>query len=174
MATVQVRCIVNDVDAAIEFYTKELGFALEMHPAPAFAMLSRGDLRLVLSAPNPGPGGGSSDARRDHASARRLASRTREGPCLGRTAPPGTKCRTPWPSCKVISFSTPGGCKLQQPAQNLPVQAAKPGVSGQRKGTSQSLVSAGRLGRRRSDFQSPDGQNEMTLGLAGPSLDAAR
>jgi catechol 2,3-dioxygenase-like lactoylglutathione lyase family enzyme len=58
MATVQVRYIVNDVDAAIEFYTKQLGFKLEMHPAPPFAMLSRGELRLVLSAPNPMGGGG--------------------------------------------------------------------------------------------------------------------
>jgi catechol 2,3-dioxygenase-like lactoylglutathione lyase family enzyme len=58
MPTVQVRYIVHDVDAAIEFYTGLLGFKLEMHPAPAFAMLSRGDLRLVLSAPNPMPGGG--------------------------------------------------------------------------------------------------------------------
>lgn len=58
MATVQVRYIVDDVDAAIEFYTKRLGFELEMHPAPAFAMLSRGDLRLLLSAPNPAAGGG--------------------------------------------------------------------------------------------------------------------
>jgi len=49
MASVQVRYIVNDVDAAIEFYTKHLGFKLEMHPAPAFAMLSLGALRLVLS-----------------------------------------------------------------------------------------------------------------------------
>ncbi len=55
---VQVRYIVMDVDTAIEFYTKQLGFHLEMHPAPAFAMLSRGDLRLVLSAPNPRGGGG--------------------------------------------------------------------------------------------------------------------
>jgi len=60
MATVQVRYIVRDVDAAIEFYCKHLGFQEVMHPAPAFAMLSRGDLRLVLSAPNPGPGGGQS------------------------------------------------------------------------------------------------------------------
>jgi catechol 2,3-dioxygenase-like lactoylglutathione lyase family enzyme len=60
VATVQVRYIVYDVDAAIEFYTKELGFDLVMHPAPAFAMLSRGDLRLVLSAPNPAAGGGRS------------------------------------------------------------------------------------------------------------------
>jgi catechol 2,3-dioxygenase-like lactoylglutathione lyase family enzyme len=58
MATVQVRYIVEDVDAAIRFYTTQLGFTLEMHPAPPFAMLSRGELRLVLSAPNPMGGGG--------------------------------------------------------------------------------------------------------------------
>ena len=55
MATVSVRYIVNDVDTAIAFYTQYLGFTEVMHPAPAFAMLSRGDLRLVLSAPG-GPG----------------------------------------------------------------------------------------------------------------------
>jgi catechol 2,3-dioxygenase-like lactoylglutathione lyase family enzyme len=58
MASVSVRYIVNDVDAAIEFYCGRLGFHEEMHPAPAFAMLSRGPLRLVLSAPGGGPGGG--------------------------------------------------------------------------------------------------------------------
>lgn len=58
MATVQVRYIVDDVDAAIAFYCKHLGFREVMHPAPAFAMLSRGDLRLVLSKPGGGPGGG--------------------------------------------------------------------------------------------------------------------
>ena len=58
MTTVSVRYIVNDVDAAIAFYRHQLGFAEVMHPAPAFAMLSRGDLRLVLSAPGGGPGGG--------------------------------------------------------------------------------------------------------------------
>jgi len=58
MTTVQVRYIVIDVDAAIEFYTQQLGFELVMHPAPPFAMLSRGDLRLVLSQPNPAGGGG--------------------------------------------------------------------------------------------------------------------
>lgn len=58
MATVQVRYIVNDVDAAIAFYCNHLGFREIMHPARAFAMLSRGDLRLVLSSPNPAPGGG--------------------------------------------------------------------------------------------------------------------
>lgn len=58
MATVSVRYIVHDVDAAIDFYCRHLGFREQMHPAPAFAMLSRGDLRLVLSAPGGGPGGG--------------------------------------------------------------------------------------------------------------------
>jgi catechol 2,3-dioxygenase-like lactoylglutathione lyase family enzyme len=60
MAAVQVRYIVNNVQAAIDFYTTHLGFRLEMHPAPAFAMLSRGDLRLVLSVSNPAAGGGQS------------------------------------------------------------------------------------------------------------------
>lgn len=58
MPTVQVRYIVNDVDQAIAFYCGFLGFHEDMHPAPAFAMLSRGDLRLVLSRPGGGPGGG--------------------------------------------------------------------------------------------------------------------
>ena len=57
MATVSVRYIVHDVDAAIAFYCQHLGFREEMHPAPTFAMLSRGDLRLLLSAPS-GLGGG--------------------------------------------------------------------------------------------------------------------
>ena len=58
MGTVTVRYIVDDVDAAIDFYCERLGFHEDMHPAPTFAMLSRGDLRLVLTAPGGGPGGG--------------------------------------------------------------------------------------------------------------------
>lgn len=58
MATVSVRYIVDDVDEAIAFYTQLLGFELVMHPAEAFAMLTCGDLRLVLSRPGGGPGGG--------------------------------------------------------------------------------------------------------------------
>jgi catechol 2,3-dioxygenase-like lactoylglutathione lyase family enzyme len=58
MATVSVRYIVGDVDTAIAFYTGQLGFHEEMHPAPTFAMLSRGDLRLLLSAPSGAGGGG--------------------------------------------------------------------------------------------------------------------
>jgi catechol 2,3-dioxygenase-like lactoylglutathione lyase family enzyme len=72
MATVSVRYIVDDVDAAIEFYRQQLGFREDMHPVPSFAILSRGDLRLVLSAPGGGPGGGQAMPRRDGASGRRV------------------------------------------------------------------------------------------------------
>jgi catechol 2,3-dioxygenase-like lactoylglutathione lyase family enzyme len=58
MSTVSVRYIVNDVDAAIAFYRQHLGFREIMHPAPTFAMLSRDDLRLLLSAPSRQGGGG--------------------------------------------------------------------------------------------------------------------
>src|SRR4051812_698033 len=58
MATVSVRYIVDDVDAAIAFYCGQLGFREVMRPAPAFAMLELGDLRLNLSAPGGGGGGG--------------------------------------------------------------------------------------------------------------------
>jgi catechol 2,3-dioxygenase-like lactoylglutathione lyase family enzyme len=57
MATVSVRYIVDDLEAAIDFYCTRLGFQLEMRPAPTFAMLLRGDLRLLLSVPS-GVGGG--------------------------------------------------------------------------------------------------------------------
>jgi catechol 2,3-dioxygenase-like lactoylglutathione lyase family enzyme len=61
MSTVSVRYIVDDVDEAMTFYCRHLGFEEQMHPDPAFAMLTRGDLRLVLVSPI-GPdhrGGGS-------------------------------------------------------------------------------------------------------------------
>ena len=65
MGTVGVRYIVDNVDAAIAFYTKYLGFNVEMNPAPGFAMLSRGDLRLMLNAPGAGGAGQSMpDGRR--------------------------------------------------------------------------------------------------------------
>jgi len=60
MAVVSVRYIVDDLDASIAFYTRHLGFAVEMRPAPTFAMLSRGDLRLLLSVPSGAGGGGQS------------------------------------------------------------------------------------------------------------------
>ena len=66
---VNVRYMVDDVQAAIDFYTKHLGFELRTSAAPAFADVTRGNLRLLLSGPassagrpmpdgaTPGPGG---------------------------------------------------------------------------------------------------------------------
>jgi catechol 2,3-dioxygenase-like lactoylglutathione lyase family enzyme len=51
-----VRYIVDDVEAAIAFYSGRLGFEVEMHPGPGFAALRRDDLRLLLNTPQ-GPGG---------------------------------------------------------------------------------------------------------------------
>jgi catechol 2,3-dioxygenase-like lactoylglutathione lyase family enzyme len=53
-----VRYIVNDVDAAIGFYTKHLRFSVSDQSGSHFALLARGNLQLVLSPPK-GPGGGS-------------------------------------------------------------------------------------------------------------------
>jgi catechol 2,3-dioxygenase-like lactoylglutathione lyase family enzyme len=60
MDKASVRYIVDDVDAAIAFYVGNLGFSVVMHPAPAFAMLDRGAMRLLLSMPNAEGGGGQS------------------------------------------------------------------------------------------------------------------
>jgi catechol 2,3-dioxygenase-like lactoylglutathione lyase family enzyme len=60
MTSVSVRYIVDDVDAAIAFYCQRLDFHEDMHPAPTFAMLSRGPLCLLLSAPSAIGGGGQS------------------------------------------------------------------------------------------------------------------
>jgi catechol 2,3-dioxygenase-like lactoylglutathione lyase family enzyme len=63
MATVNVRYIVDDVDATIAFYGERLGFEVDMNPAPGFAILSRGDLRLMVNAP--GGGGGAAQPMPD-------------------------------------------------------------------------------------------------------------
>jgi catechol 2,3-dioxygenase-like lactoylglutathione lyase family enzyme len=55
--------MVDDVDAAIAFYTQHLGFDVAMHPGPGLAMVSRGALRLLLSAP--GGSGGAAQAMPD-------------------------------------------------------------------------------------------------------------
>ena len=54
---VSVRYITDDVDAAVAFYVERLGFNVEMRPGPGFAMLSRGDLRLLLNEPGAGGAG---------------------------------------------------------------------------------------------------------------------
>lgn len=56
MSSVPVRYIVDDVDTAVAFYTTHLDFTLERRPASGFAVLARGELELLLSAPA-GPGG---------------------------------------------------------------------------------------------------------------------
>jgi len=55
MAT--IRYIARDVGAAARFYTDHLGFNLDFQPGPGFAMLSRGDLRLLLNSPGAGGAG---------------------------------------------------------------------------------------------------------------------
>lgn len=54
---IKVRYIVDDVEAAIDFYTTHLDFQVEMHPAPGFAALSHDDLTLLLNAPGAGGAG---------------------------------------------------------------------------------------------------------------------
>lgn len=56
MNTVRVRYMVHELDPAVEFYTKYLGFQVKQERRPNFAMLSKGNLELVLSTPF-GPGG---------------------------------------------------------------------------------------------------------------------
>jgi catechol 2,3-dioxygenase-like lactoylglutathione lyase family enzyme len=57
MSAVRVRYIVHDVEAALGFYTGLLGFTLDMHPAPGFAALSRGNLHLLINLPGAGGAG---------------------------------------------------------------------------------------------------------------------
>lgn len=57
MSKVSVRYIVTDVDAAVAFYTEHLGFQVDMHPAPGFAAISRGNLQLLLNRPGAGGAG---------------------------------------------------------------------------------------------------------------------
>ncbi len=58
MGAASVRYIVDDVEQAVAFYTTHLGFEVQMHPGPGFAMVKRGDLRLLLNMPAGGGGAG--------------------------------------------------------------------------------------------------------------------
>lgn len=64
MTTVNVRYMVDDVEAAIAFYTTHLGFTLISKTLPAFADVARGDLRLLLSGPTSSAGRPMPDGRR--------------------------------------------------------------------------------------------------------------
>ena len=56
-ATPTIRYFVEDLEPAVAFYRQYLGFEQEVRPSPVFAMLYRGDLRLLLSVPGTHPGG---------------------------------------------------------------------------------------------------------------------
>jgi len=60
---VNVRYMVDDVDAAIDFYTAHLGFIVRSSAAPAFADVIRGNLRLLLSGPTSSAGRPMPDGR---------------------------------------------------------------------------------------------------------------
>jgi catechol 2,3-dioxygenase-like lactoylglutathione lyase family enzyme len=64
MTTVNVRYMVDDVEKAVAFYTSHLGFSLNSNMAPAFADVSRGDLRLLLSGATSSAGRAMPDGRR--------------------------------------------------------------------------------------------------------------
>jgi catechol 2,3-dioxygenase-like lactoylglutathione lyase family enzyme len=64
VTTVNVRYIVDDVEAAVAFYTRHLGFSLLSSVLPAFADVARGDLRLLLSGPTSSAGRPMPDGRR--------------------------------------------------------------------------------------------------------------
>ena len=63
MTSVNVRYMVNDVEAAIAFYTTHFGFTLLSKTLPAFADVARGDLRLLLSGPTSSAGRPMPDGR---------------------------------------------------------------------------------------------------------------
>jgi catechol 2,3-dioxygenase-like lactoylglutathione lyase family enzyme len=64
MTTVNIRYMVDDVEAAVAFYTTHLGFTLISKTLPAFADVARGDLRLLLSGPSSSAGRPMPDGRR--------------------------------------------------------------------------------------------------------------
>jgi catechol 2,3-dioxygenase-like lactoylglutathione lyase family enzyme len=65
--TVNVRYMVDDVEAAIAFYTTTLGFELLSNAAPAFADVALGQLRLLLSGPTSSAGRPMPDGAQPHA-----------------------------------------------------------------------------------------------------------
>src|SRR3989441_11924437 len=124
MTRFNVRYMVNDVDAAVAFYTTHLGFTLLSNAAPAFADVTRVDLRLLLSGPTSSAGRPMPDGRRPAPG--RLESdrvpggghRSRSGAAsCGRTAVP--KRHRERPGGSSDRFRRPSGnpIELFQPAR---------------------------------------------------------
>ena len=113
MATVQVRYIVTSVDDALKFYTQHLGFTEVMHPAPQFAMLTRGDLRLVLSeasgAQNTGGGASLADGTRPVPGGCAPAATRAAGIRYGRVEPRGRAWNAPASPCRRSRRAGRGG-----------------------------------------------------------------
>ena len=125
MTTVSVRYITDDVDAAVDFYAKRLSFDVEMRPGTGFAMLSRGDLRLLLNRPGAGgagqpvpdgrlpqPGGWNriqievSNLRREVEALREAGASFRNDIVTGRG---GSQILLEDPSCNPIELFQPAG-----------------------------------------------------------------
>jgi catechol 2,3-dioxygenase-like lactoylglutathione lyase family enzyme len=122
--TVSVRYIVSDVDEAIAFYTKTLGFTLTLDARPAFAAVTRGALQLWLSGPKssggrmlldgrqPGPGGWNRivievpDIAAEHARLREAGQILRTGIVTG---PGGSQVLLDDPFGNPIELFQPGG-----------------------------------------------------------------
>src|SRR3954453_24262467 len=104
MATVSVRYITDDLDAAVAFYVERLGFDVRMRPGPGFAMLSREDLRLLLNGPGAGGAGGA--AAGGARAGRPTRRRTGAGPSP--VAGIASRSRSPTPSGRWRRCGRPG------------------------------------------------------------------
>jgi Glyoxalase/Bleomycin resistance protein/Dioxygenase superfamily len=121
---VSVRYIVEDVDEAIAFYRDLLGFDLVMRPAPPFAMLSRGDLRLLLNAPTGHRprqmGGARSRAAGTASRSRSPTSRPRWTGCVGRGPASEATSSRGWAATRSWSMTL----------QGMPSSCSNPGPEG--------------------------------------------
>ena len=103
MSTVSVRYIVTDIDAAIGFYTTHLQFEAQMHPNDLFAMLVRGDLRLVLVKPTGQRRAGRGRAPMPTAGDRNLAAGTASASRSPTWPPPSGSCVAAAPGSATTS-----------------------------------------------------------------------
>ena len=130
MSTVTVRYFVDDVDAAVGFYTQHLGFTVTMRPAPSVAMLQRESLRLLLNA-TVGPGGAAQpmpDGRKPEpggwtASSSRPRTSTARWQCSAKLEPDSATTSSPASaagrSCSTIRPGIPSNCSSRRGSDGL-------------------------------------------------------